>query len=43
MRLRAVTMIATDVTMIAPATIVRRSIGSWRTIAPRMTATTGLT
>ena len=43
MRLRAVTVIATDVTMIAPATIVRRSIGSLRMIAPRITATTGLT
>jgi hypothetical protein len=36
-------MRATALTMIAPATIVRGSIGSPRMIAPRITAMTGLT
>jgi hypothetical protein len=43
MRPRAVTISATAATITAPATTVRGSIGSLSTIAPRMTATTGLT
>ena len=43
MRPRAVTISATAAMITAPATRVRGSIGSWRTNAPRITATTGLT